>query len=278
MGIALARRVGGYQLGKRVRIIAAANPPEKAAGGWDLAPPVANRLGHLNWDPPPVTSWQDYMLGASVDKGLPTTPEQLEKTVLEAWAPRYAEAIGLVTSFVRAKANQLHQMPDAGDPQAGRAWPSPRTWEMSTRALASGQIHGLDATDAEVFFTAFIGEASASEFFIYRERVDLPDPVAVLKDPKVFKHSAKRLDRTEAVLNSCAALVVGTKEKDLQAERSVTLWKLLGRKEIVEDAVDLAFIPAKTMIQAELFRCKEAKPTLKKMLPVLEAAGVKVIG
>ena len=47
--IVLERVVGDLALPNGVRVVAAANPPEQAADGWDLAPPLANRLVHLDW-------------------------------------------------------------------------------------------------------------------------------------------------------------------------------------------------------------------------------------
>src|SRR4029450_4265501 len=46
---ALARVVGDLALPPDVRVVAAANPPGEAADGWELAPPLANRLVHLDW-------------------------------------------------------------------------------------------------------------------------------------------------------------------------------------------------------------------------------------
>ncbi len=45
--LVLERRVGQYELPKGVAIVAAANPVEEAAGGWELAPPLVNRFTHL---------------------------------------------------------------------------------------------------------------------------------------------------------------------------------------------------------------------------------------
>src|ERR1700735_2037473 len=44
LGVVYNRRVAGKRLPGGVRVIAAANPPEEAAGGWNLAPPMANRF------------------------------------------------------------------------------------------------------------------------------------------------------------------------------------------------------------------------------------------
>ncbi|MFD0478250.1 AAA family ATPase [Nonomuraea thailandensis] len=47
--VVLERAVGDLALPPAVRIVAAANPPEQAADGWDLSAPLANRLVHLDW-------------------------------------------------------------------------------------------------------------------------------------------------------------------------------------------------------------------------------------
>jgi MoxR-like ATPase len=47
--VILERRVGEHQLPDTVWVASAANPPDQAAGGWDLAPPLANRFIHLQW-------------------------------------------------------------------------------------------------------------------------------------------------------------------------------------------------------------------------------------
>jgi MoxR-like ATPase len=46
--VVLERVVGDLRLPDGVRVVAAANPPDEAADGWDLAPPLANRLVHLD--------------------------------------------------------------------------------------------------------------------------------------------------------------------------------------------------------------------------------------
>lgn len=46
--VVLERKVGFHQLPPRVRIVAAANPPDLMTGGWDLSPPLRNRFVHLN--------------------------------------------------------------------------------------------------------------------------------------------------------------------------------------------------------------------------------------
>ncbi|MPY96333.1 MAG: AAA domain-containing protein, partial [Acidimicrobiia bacterium] len=46
--VVLERVVGDLALPEAVAVVAAANPPEQAADGWDLSPPLANRFCHLD--------------------------------------------------------------------------------------------------------------------------------------------------------------------------------------------------------------------------------------
>ena len=52
------RVVGDLQLPDTVAIVAAANPPESAVDGYDLEPPMANRLLHLDFTFP-LDAWLD---------------------------------------------------------------------------------------------------------------------------------------------------------------------------------------------------------------------------
>ncbi|WP_225624354.1 sigma 54-interacting transcriptional regulator [Thermoanaerobacterium thermosaccharolyticum] len=48
--VVLDKTVGDLKLPDGVSVVAAANPPEEAAGGWDLTPPLANRFCHIDWN------------------------------------------------------------------------------------------------------------------------------------------------------------------------------------------------------------------------------------
>ena len=47
--LALDRVVGELPLPSGVRVVAGANPPDRAADGWELSPPLANRFLHLGF-------------------------------------------------------------------------------------------------------------------------------------------------------------------------------------------------------------------------------------
>jgi MoxR-like ATPase len=73
--VVLEREVGDLSLPPSVSIVAAANPPERTVGGWDLTAPLANRFCHLQWEHR-RDDWVDGMLRATwVDgklRGWPT--------------------------------------------------------------------------------------------------------------------------------------------------------------------------------------------------------------
>ncbi len=60
--VVLERTVGDLPLPDVVTVIVAANPPELAADGWDLAAPLANRFCHLDWSID-ARQWAEGILG-----------------------------------------------------------------------------------------------------------------------------------------------------------------------------------------------------------------------
>jgi hypothetical protein len=219
--------------------------------------------------------WGSWLLGegsAEEDAAVEALAE--EARVLAAWAVPWATARGMVSGFVKSRPELLHKMPALGHADVSRAWPSPRTWEMATRAWTSGEVHNLSASDREEFMSAFVGVGVTSEFMSYIEHMDLPNPADLLDGKAKFKHDPKRLDRTAAVLGACYALVspVGAENR---RPRAAKLWEIIGAKELVDDAVDVAFQATRGLVKAKLFTMKEAYVVLEKMLPVLEAAGIR---
>lgn len=212
LGLLNERRIGGSYVGGHVRLLAAANPTGQS-GGYDLPPAVANRMGHLDWPAIDQAAWCAWMLsGASLD-----VPEgavraeamnDLTNRVRVGWDARFSEASGLVTAYVAANPSTLHKLPNDGDPQASRAWPSPRTWELATRAYAGSLLFGVAAEVRQALVRAYIGEAAAKGFAAYLKDLDLPNPSDLLDGKVTFKADPRRLDRTMAVYNSCCALVV----------------------------------------------------------------------
>lgn len=276
--------VGDLVLPPTVRFVAAQNAVEDAAGGYDLAAPLANRFGHLSDTDVTVDAWASWLLsGASGgtpghsdginDVSVSTTSrEALEAQVMKAWPEPYAKAKGLAVAFLRRK-NLLLQQPKSGDPAASKAWPSPRSWDMAIRAMAGAEVHGLSEVDQETLVAAFIGLGAASEFAAYRRDMDLPDPASVLDGKVEWKPDHRRLDRTQAVLSACTALVC-PQNADKRIDRAGALYDIMGG--LVKGHADLVVLNVKALIESGLGQIvlgTRIKKTLEALGPVLLASG-----
>ncbi|MEU3663756.1 sigma 54-interacting transcriptional regulator [Streptomyces sp. NPDC032940] len=195
--VVLERRVGSLVLPDAVRIVAAANPPSSAADGWHLSPPLANRFVHLHWT-------HD---AATVARGMAGTwPEAAVPQVDPAKVPgAVARARGAVSGFLTARPGLVHHIPEDAESR-GRSWPSPRTWEMALRLLATGYATGAGREAVAAALTGAVGDGAGIELLSYLEHLDLPDPERVLADPDAFA-LPERGDRQLAFLIAVVAAI-----------------------------------------------------------------------
>lgn len=276
LGLVNDRRIGGRYLGPHVRVLGALNPADTAAGVHDLDSALANRGGHMPWPMPEVDAWCGYMLAGATNDGTGEKPLKMadeEARVMKQWPSHWARAVGLTTAFVRSRRDLMHKQPKSNDPQGSGAWPSYRTWELATRALAGAELHGCTDAEQEELVAAFVGLGAGSEFFAFTSKQDLPDAEDVLDGKVSFKHDPSRLDRTSAVLSSCAALVApATCEK--RTARAGALWKIMG--DVAKDAADVAVPAAQVLVRSKLSgkTIPESTPVLIRLQPVLAAAGI----
>ena len=75
--VVLERVVGDLPLPDDVVVVAAANPPEQAADGWDLSAPLANRFCHLDWTVEPAAFAQG-LAGGCETPPVPALPDDWE--------------------------------------------------------------------------------------------------------------------------------------------------------------------------------------------------------
>jgi len=281
LGLLIKRRIGGAQLPGGVRMLGAANDVADAAGGWDLAPPVANRLGHMPWQAPNESEWTEWLM-SNVDETPKATENasSIEKKVMAGWNGAWAKTRGIVSGFIRANPAALHKQPAHGSPDVSKAWPSHRSWENAARAMTSAIVHGLSDSDGDMFAAAFVGAGVIGEFVEYRAKADLPDPQDVLDGKVTFKPDFKRLDRTYAVLGSTSSIVMnGVAELGgaAKAQKDVKLMKRFGvlmelLTETSTGAVDLCWGPAKQIGKAGMHNAsEETKKFIRRMLPLLNA-------
>jgi hypothetical protein len=254
--VVLERAVGDLTLPDQVAVVAAANPPEQAADGWDLSAPLANRLCHLSWEADP-RAVADGLAGGWTAPSVPLIPDGLQ-----------AEEIlsrGLVAAFLHVRP-ALACAPPTDATSAGRGWPSPRTWEMAARLMAAGNAAGATQDARSALIRGAVGDGAGIEFLAWVVEMDLPDPEIVLADPTEFR-LPERGDRAYAALAAIAAAVAGHPTP----ERWTAGWRVLGLA--ADSAPDVAAVAARV-----LARCRPEGAALpaeiKRFAPVLRDAGL----
>jgi ATPase family associated with various cellular activities (AAA) len=284
LGLVQLGVLGTHTFNSRVRRIGAANETMDAAGGWDLAPALANRFGHYEFDGLDSSSWVEGLLGGFGSGGeasasAPPDPRVEEARVMAAWPGADAMARGLVGGFIHRRPELLHKRPEKASAKASRAWPSRRSVEYTAVALASANVHGLNEIDTDELLSGFVGQAWVSEFRAWQNNLDLPDPAEVLDGKVAFKHDERRLDRSLALLSACAALVVPDKAAN-RAVRAGACWRLVN--DISTTTSDIAIPAARALVANKILSAvvgdaawkTTGRPALARLEPILAQAGL----
>lgn len=230
--VVLERRVGALELPPGVRIVAAANPRSSAADGWELSAPLANRFVHLQWI-------HDHDV---VVRGLGGTWPRASLPRLDP--QRLPEAVGYarraVCGLLAARPKLVHQLP-AGESRRGGAWPSPRSWEMTLRLIAFATAAGTSPEVLSMLVRGAVGDGPGLELLAALDRMDLPDPEALLADPAAAV-LPERGDLRQAVLDG----VVEAVRRRPDRSRWDAAWLVLARA-LETGAPDLVVVPASTL-------------------------------
>jgi hypothetical protein len=266
--VVLERTVGDLVLPEEVAVVAAANPPEQAADGWDLSAPLANRFCHLDWMVDARTVADGFAGGWST----PAPP-----TLPGSWERQVGVARSWVGGFLTVRPELVLAVPDQSM-LAGRAWPSPRSWDMAARLLAAASTVTLGSsasrgdgpwrpgTAGSLLVRGCVGDGPGLEFLAWLAEADLPDPEAVLADPESFR-LPERGDRAYAALSSVAAAVAA----DPYGDRWERGWRAFAHA--AGTAPDVAAAAART-----LARCRPAGADLPEQIevfvPLLRDAGL----
>jgi len=254
--VVLERVVGDLALPDEVSVVAAANPPEQAADGWDLSAPLANRLCHLAWEVDP-SAVADGLAGGWAAPAVPALPD--------GWEAGLGVTRGLVAAFLHVRP-ALACAPPADAASMGKGWPSPRTWDMTARLVAAAEAAGAGGEARSALVRGAVGEGAGVEFLAWLAEMDLPDPEAVLADPDSFV-LPKRGDRAYAAVTAVAAVVAA----DPTPERWTAGWRVLGKA--AAGAPDVAAVAARM-----LARCRPDGTPLpaevRLFAPVLRDAGL----
>lgn len=257
------RRVGDMQFSNEIRIVLAGNPPSEAAGGYDLQPPMANRMAHRDELPPSVEDFTSYLLQGS---GAALRPiDQGQRTVVEKWQDEYPKVQGLMIGYINRFKQHLHKVPPSGDPNRGKAFPTPRTFEYAGRAVAAARCLGEDANMQAALFSSCMGPAAAVDWETWLHTADLPDPLVMLE--KGWTPDKTRLDRTVAALSSATAYVLGRNDAAERLKLAPAMWGLLSQT-CGAGLADIALAPAQTLVRGG-FGTKAGKAISDVASPVL---------
>lgn len=258
LAVALDRVVGDLVLPLAIRVIAGANPPDRAADGWELSPPLANRFCHVPFVPS-VDEWLDGMtVGWSVPPASRAiTPDPTRVEMIKA----------SITGFIRHQPEHLHAFPRSAEGSGG-PWPSRRVWTMLAAALA--YVRDDDAAARQALVFGLVGEGVGVEFLTWCEHADLPDPATVVADPSVIDWS-DRPDRVWAVLSA----VVGWAASAGTAGAWRDAWRpLLAAAEA--GAPDVAAAAARPLAQCRPASARVPAGVRTRFAPILAAAGLTV--
>ncbi len=188
--------VGSVQLPDTVSFVAAANPSDVAAAGWELAAPTASRFVHLDWGMPYEVFAEGLVTGHWPALPVHETPENY-RALLDH------ERV-LVSGFLRARESQLSAIPkNAAD--RGRAFPTPRTWDYAARLAAFAAGVGAQEPVRHLLIAGAIGETAAHEYLQWTAANDLPDPEELLADPGGAQFGGMRSDRVYVTLQGVLA-------------------------------------------------------------------------
>jgi hypothetical protein len=252
--VVLERTVGDLVLPDAVSVVAAANPPEQAADGWDLSAPLANRFCHLDWTLDARALADGFVGGWNT-----SAPPELAP----GWQARVPITRSWVAGFISVRPQLALAVPQEIS-SAGRAWPSPRTWDMTARLLAAAQASGAGSEVTSVLVRGCLGAGPGVEFLTWLAEADLPDPEAVLENPETFV-LPERGDRAYAALSSIAAAVAA----NATPQRWARGWQVFGQA--AGSAPDVAAAAART-----LARCRPAgapvPPEVAAFAPLLREA------
>jgi len=240
----------GMRLPGGIRVIAAANPVDVAAGGWNLTPPMANRFLHLHVNAPSINDWSTWLLSGDQSTLQPALAS--EQLVREKWDVTWAKVRALGAGFMKHRqtntdgTSTLYSLPKAGPIDRGRAWASPRSWEVALRCVATAEILGEKELGVDLL-AASVGAGMAGPWMAWVADANLPDPEVMLKNG--WEPDRRRLDIAFAAYSSAVSFALSKKDKAEQRRYAVLAWKLLQTPALEMGLADVALAPAAALMR-----------------------------
>jgi len=163
LSVLQGRLVGRHTLSDEIWMVAAANNADDAADGWELAPPMANRFFHIEY----TMDNNDFLEGMTVG----WNKDNITGRELDERAK--------IVSFLQSYPTLISKMPK-NSAEAGKAWPSPRTWD----ALADTLPYLDDKSSRSLAIKGAVGDAAAQQFLEFERSLDLPSYDEVMGAPE----------------------------------------------------------------------------------------------
>ena len=166
--------VGDTVLPSDTWMMAAANPPDVAANGMELEPPMANRLCHLTWE----VDWESWDHGLANDL---IFPEPTFPLLPDNWRSGLSLVGNLAIAFRRRKPELFAAFP-TDRAKASGPWPSPRSWTNAVLCLTAAQSVSASFEVQFDLVSGCIGPEAGTEFMEYVRNLDLPDPEELIAE------------------------------------------------------------------------------------------------
>jgi hypothetical protein len=223
LGVIAENRVGDAVLPDTVWKLAACNPPDCAANGSELEPPLANRLCHLTWETD-TEAWQRGMgnaLGFPQPNFVQLPPD---------WEKCVGRNTGLVGAFHKHKPGLLEAYPKDRAKTSG-PWPSIRSWTNAAICAAALEAIGAEPLLRYRAVAGCVGEEAALEFQTWEQSLDLPDPEEWLLKARLSRYATPQVPlgpnlgiprRCDQVMAALGALVDRVKNHDLAPDGKPT--------------------------------------------------------
>jgi hypothetical protein len=266
--VVFERKVGELPLPPGIRVVAAANPVESAAGGWELSAPLANRFVHLDWTVDAIT-WSEGIVN-----GFPVVPVP---PIEEDWRESVSQHMSSIAAFVRSRPEllaPLENQASAKNLNAGKAYPTPRTWEYAGILSSVVKSCGMNNEVLAELMMGTLGPGTSTELLSYLDNLDLPDPEKLLKNPGKYV-VPDRHDKVFALLSSVASCAL----RDLDKKKWEASWKIIC-KTAETGMADVCFAAVRTLLiywkSKDEHKKKYQLPIsdIQVFLPILKEAGV----
>ena len=257
------RMAGSIELPATTLFALASNPTGTSAGVFMLTGAMANRMYHFPWRAD-AKIFQMGMIQGFDKADILTVPKN--------WEDFKPEARTMIASYIGVNETKLLVQPKESSNQAG-AWPSPRTWEISSEGIAG--ILSLRMSEEEnheallPLLSAIIGDGDALEFMAWYDNRDLRRPQEYLTDPEGID-LPERSDQIFAILNSIVSYLIN--KDNITRPEWKAAWTVLGR--VAESGkADFAAIPAALLVRGRP-KGYQVPAAIAKFIPALSAAGL----